>query len=181
VINQQNEEEGTLRERAAAIRLVVFDVDGVLTDGKLLLGPGGEEFKMFHVHDGLGLVMLRESGIEVAVISSRESRVVAERMADLGIEYVFQGRGDKRSALASLLTSLQLPAQQVAYVGDDLVDLPPMGEVGLAIAVANARPQVKQRAHWVTGARGGDGAAREVCEMLLQARGLLDAYSQRHA
>lgn len=166
--------------RAAAVRLLVLDVDGVLTDGRLLLGPGGQEFKIFHVHDGLGLVMLRESGVEVAVISSRDSPVVAERMAALGIEYVYQGRTDKRAALSSLMTEMGVDAASTAYVGDDLVDLPAMAQAGLAIAVANARPEVLARAHWITTARGGEGAVREICEMLLEAKGLRNASLRRY-
>jgi 3-deoxy-D-manno-octulosonate 8-phosphate phosphatase (KDO 8-P phosphatase) len=161
--------------RAAAIRLAVFDVDGVLTDGGLLLGPAGEEYKVFHVHDGLGLVMLRESGFKVAVISSRSAPVVAERMAALGIEHVFQGRDDKRAVLLELAERLGVEPADVAYVGDDLADLPAMAAAGLPIAVADAHPRVRERAQWVTRKPGGRGAVREVCEMLLEAQQLLEA------
>lgn len=165
---------------AADIRLAVFDVDGVLTDGGLLLGPGGQEFKVFHVHDGLGLVLLREAGFQVAVISSRRSAVVAERMSALGIEHVFQGESDKRAVLRELLRRLGVTPAQTAYVGDDLVDLAPMAEVGLPIAVADAHPAVRERARWVTQKAGGQGAAREVCEMLLAAQGLFEARLVRY-
>jgi 3-deoxy-D-manno-octulosonate 8-phosphate phosphatase (KDO 8-P phosphatase) len=166
--------------RAADIRLAVFDVDGVLTDGGLLLGPTGEEYKVFHVHDGLGLVMLRESGLKVAVISSRSAPVVAERMAALGIEHVFQGRDDKRAALLDLAERLGVSPAAIAYTGDDLVDLPAMAAAGLSIAVADAHPRVRESAHWVTQKPGGRGAAREVCEMLLEAQGLLQARFARY-
>jgi 3-deoxy-D-manno-octulosonate 8-phosphate phosphatase (KDO 8-P phosphatase) len=161
-------------KKAAAVRLAVFDVDGVLTDGSLILGSGGEEHKSFHVHDGLGLVMLREAGINVAVISARSSAIVAERMASLGIEFVYQGREDKRASITSLMQDLGMQPGQTLFVGDDLLDLPAMRAAGLAIAVANAHPFVQEHADWVTTRRGGRGAVREVCELLLRAQGRLD-------
>lgn len=160
--------------KAAAVRLAVFDVDGVLTDGRLILGSGGEEHKSFHVHDGLGLVMLREAGINVAVISARSSAIVAERMASLGIEFVYQGREDKRASITSLMQELDMQPGQTLFVGDDLLDLPAMRVAGLAIAVANAHPFVQEHSDWVTTRRGGQGAVREVCELLLRAQGRLD-------
>ena len=161
-------------DKAAAIRLAVFDVDGVLTDGRLILGSGGEEHKSFHVHDGLGLVMLREAGLKVAVISARSSAIVAERMASLGIEFVYQGREDKHASLSGLLQELDMAPEQTAFTGDDLLDLPAMSLAGLAIAVANAHPFVQEHADWVTTREGGRGAVREVCELLLRAQGRLD-------
>lgn len=160
--------------KAAAVRLAVFDVDGVLTDGRLILGSGGDEHKSFHVHDGLGLVMLRKADIRVAVISARSSPVVAERMASLGIEYVYQGREDKRATLDGLMRDLGVAPAETMYVGDDLVDLPAMGAVGLAVAVADAHPFVVEHADWVTVRAGGRGAVREACELLLRGRGRLD-------
>ena len=167
--------------RAAGIRLAVFDVDGVLTDGGLVLGPEGEEYKVFHVRDGLGLVMLREAGLKVAVISARSAPVVAERMAALGIEHVAQGRDDKRVALLELADRLGVKPAEIAYVGDDLVDLPAMAVAGLPIAVADAHPKVLESAKWVTRRTGGRGAAREVCEMLLDAQGLLEERIARYS
>lgn len=161
-------------EKAAKIRLAVFDVDGVLTDGGLILGNNGEEHKIFHVHDGLGLVMLKKSGMQVAVISSRSSRVVSDRMASLGIEYVQQGKDDKGEALLSLTKNLAVDAAETLYAGDDLIDLPAMTRAGLAVAVADAHPLVKERAAWVTSRPGGHGAVREICELLLKATGRLD-------
>jgi len=166
--------------RAAGIRLVVFDVDGVLTDGGLVLGPQGEEYKVFHVRDGLGLVMLREAGLKVAVLSARSAPVVAERMAALGIEHIEQGRDDKRAALLELADRIGVKPAEIAYVGDDLVDLPAMAVAGLPIAVADAHPKVLEVAQWVTRRTGGRGAAREVCEMLLEAQGLLAARIARY-
>ena len=162
-------------EMARHIALAVFDVDGVLTDGGLVLGEDGAEFKIFHVRDGQGLVMLRDSGCRVAVITARNSKVVAERMHSLGIEHVYQGQNHKGRALDELMQKLELKTQQTAYVGDDLLDLPAMKRAGLAIAVADAHPAVKAQAHWVTTARGGHGAVREVCEFIMEAQGKLQA------
>lgn len=156
------------------IQLAVFDVDGVLTDGGLILGNNGEEHKIFHVHDGLGLVMLRKSGMHVAVISARSSRVVSERMASLGIEYVQQGQDDKGEALLSLTQKLKIDIADTLFAGDDLIDLPAMTRAGVSIAVADAHPLVKEHADWVTNRTGGHGAAREICELLLKATGKLD-------
>ena len=161
-------------KKAAAIKLAVFDVDGVLTNGQLILGESGNEYKCFHVRDGHGLVMLLESGCQIAVITARTSNIVAERMAHLGIKYVYQGEKDKGARLLSLLEELSLSTEQVAYVGDDVIDLPAMRRVGLAIAVNDAHPLVREHAHWVTENRGGQGAVREVCETIMQAQGSFD-------
>ena len=162
-------------ERAARVRLAVFDVDGVLTDGKLWYGADGRELKAFHVHDGLGLKRLRSNGIEVAIITARLSHVVADRMAELGIAHVYQDQKDKRTCLGQLLHALKLSPGQAAYTGDDLPDLAAMQDVGLAIAVANAHVWVRARAHWRTQLAGGEGAAREVSDLLLAAQGKADA------
>ena len=160
-------------KKAAGIKLVVFDVDGVLTDGSLILGENGNEYKIFHVRDGQGLVMLRDSGCKVAVITARSSRIVAERMQSLGIEYVFQGQSDKGKTMDDLLAKTGIGQTQAAYVGDDFLDLPAMKKAGLAIAVADAHPAVREQADWVTTAPGGRGAAREVCELIMQSQSTL--------
>jgi 3-deoxy-D-manno-octulosonate 8-phosphate phosphatase (KDO 8-P phosphatase) len=157
--------------RAALVRLAVFDVDGTLTDGKLPYGGGGHDGRQFNVHDGLGLQSLRAHGIEVALITARQSQAVAMRAADLGLRHVFQAQADKRACLLALLASLQLQPHEACYVGDDLPDLRPMRVAGLAVAVANAHPWLLAHAHWQTTRLGGDGAAREVCDLLLQAQG----------
>lgn len=167
--------EKELLEKAANIQLAVFDVDGVLTNGQLILGESGDEYKAFHVRDGHGLVMLLESGCHIAVITARSSNIVAERMASLGIRYVYQGEKDKGARLMSLIDELGIQREQVAYTGDDVIDLPAMTKVGLPIAVADARPEVKEYADWVTKERGGQGAAREVCELIMKAQGKFDA------
>lgn len=160
--------------KAARIRLVIFDVDGVLTDGSLFLGDDGQEYKAFNSRDGHGMKMLQSNGVTIAIITGRSSQVVSHRMASLGIEHVYQGARDKAPAYADLRDKLGLEDSQVAYVGDDVVDLPVMRKVGLAIAVQDAHDMVKKHAHWQTPSRGGRGAARDVCEMLLEAQGKLD-------
>lgn len=166
--------------KATQIELVILDVDGVLTDGRLYLGNDGNEYKAFHIRDGHGIKMLLAAGVEIAIISGRHAASVERRMADLGIRYAYLGVEDKLSAFNSLLVRLGLLAEQVAYVGDDLIDLPVMTRVGLAIAVRDADPFVKQHAHWQTPSPGGCGAVREVCELLLEARGQLAVLRDRY-
>jgi 3-deoxy-D-manno-octulosonate 8-phosphate phosphatase (KDO 8-P phosphatase) len=161
--------------RAARIKLVAFDIDGVMTDGGLHYTDDGHELKTFNVQDGLGIVLLKRAGIEVAIITGRTSNVVACRANDLGVEHVFHGVGDKGSVSAGLLQKLGLKWDELAFMGDDLIDLPAMTRCGLAIAPANARPVVKERAHLITEASGGKGAVREAIEFILGAQGKLDA------
>jgi 3-deoxy-D-manno-octulosonate 8-phosphate phosphatase (KDO 8-P phosphatase) len=165
-----------LLNRARAIRLAVFDVDGVMTDGRLYLSDDGIETKTFHTRDGLGLKALMGHGIEVAVITARQSRLVARRMQELGIRHLMQGREDKRAAIDSLLESLSIQPSETAYTGDDLVDWPAMGRCGLKCAPADACPWIREHADFVTDLGGGRGAVREVCELILDARGELAAW-----
>lgn len=162
-------------QRARDIKLVVFDVDGVLTDGRLYLDDDGRQYKAFHSHDGQGLRMLINSGVRVGVLTGRDSGVVEHRMRDLGIDLVIQGQREKFPAFAALLDRAGVTAAQAAFVGDDIVDLPPMRAARLAIAVANAHPLVIEHAHWKTTCTGGLGAARETCEFIMRAQGTLDA------
>lgn len=159
-----------VNERAAGVELAVFDVDGVFTDGRLYYGARGEQLKAFHVRDGHGIKLLLRHGVQVAVISGRRSPAVTQRMRELKIRHLFQGRDDKLPVLNTLLRKLKLGWQQIACVGDDIVDLPLLESAGLAIAVADAQPELRAHAHYVTGARGGEGAVREVCDLLLAAR-----------
>jgi 3-deoxy-D-manno-octulosonate 8-phosphate phosphatase (KDO 8-P phosphatase) len=166
-------------QRAARIKLACFDVDGVLSDGKLGYGEDGREYKAFHVHDGLGLKLAREAGIEVALVTARSSPIVAARGIELGLRHVHQGQRDKRACVETLRAELGLDWQAIAYTGDDLPDLACMQRAGLAVAVANAHPWVLERAHWRTRLPGGHGAAREVCDLLLQAQHRTDAVLAR--
>jgi len=165
--------------RAAKIRLAVFDVDGTLTDGRLWYAEDGHEIKVFHVHDGLGLKRLQAHGVQVALITARISHPVALRAEELDIAHVYQGQGDKRACLLELLDALHLQPEQVAFTGDDLPDLAPMRMAGLAVAVANAHPWIAEQAHWQTRQQGGEGAAREVCDLILLAQGKSDAERER--
>ena len=164
--------------RAAEIKLVVFDVDGVLTDGRLLLGDNGVEYKAFHSRDGHGMKMLARTGVELAIITGRRSQLVAERMASLGITHVHQGHASKLPVFDKLIDELGLSESEAAYVGDDVVDLGIMARVGLAVAVANAHPLVLERAHWQTRNEGGRGAARDVCDLIMHAQGTLEGMHQ---
>lgn len=162
-------------KKAQIVKLVVFDVDGVLTDGSLYLTEAGEEIKAFNSKDGHGMKMLQQSGVDIAIITGRTSSIVSHRMQELGVKHVYQGKKDKLPAFNELLEKTGLTAEEVAYVGDDIVDLPVMSRAGLAITVADGHEFVKQHAHWKTRSKGGRGAAREVCELIMQAHGRLDA------
>ncbi len=162
-------------EIAKRIKLVIFDVDGVLTDGGIFISDDGQETKVFNSRDGHGMKMLQASGVNVAIITGRMSKVVEHRMAELEIKHVYQGRPNKLPALNELLNLLSIAADETAYVGDDVVDLPILIRVGLAICVHDAHPLVKSHAHWITANSGGRGAAREVCEMIMKSQGALDA------
>ena len=160
--------------RAGQIRLLVCDVDGVLSDGRIYMGNQGEEFKTFHTKDGFGLKALRDIGIEVGIITGRNSRIVSDRMAALGIEHLYQGQGAKLPAFQDLLDVLGLEANQAAYIGDDVIDIPVMQASCLGVAVADAHPLTQRAARYITRLRGGEGAVREVCDLLLQANQALD-------
>lgn len=161
--------------RAAGVRLMIFDVDGILTDGSLHYGPDGEVMKTFNVLDGHGIKLLQRAGVAAALISARQSRIVARRAEDLGITHVFQGAQDKRVAFARLLEATGHSAEQCGFIGDDVIDLPILLQVGFAASVPNAHPEVRARVHYVTQATGGSGAARELCDFLLRAQGVYDA------
>src|SRR5512137_1641584 len=157
-------------QRARHIRLLVLDVDGVLTDGRLHISAAGEEIKVFHVRDGSGLVAVQRAGIAVAIISGRDSGAVTRRASELGIRHVRQGVSDKGAELDQLLAELGVTAEETACVGDDTPDAPMLRRAGLAIGVADAHPALLAAAHWVTKSNGGHGAVREVCDLLLSAR-----------
>jgi 3-deoxy-D-manno-octulosonate 8-phosphate phosphatase (KDO 8-P phosphatase) len=162
-------------ERARRIRLMIFDVDGVLTDGRLWYGPSGEELKVFHSFDGHGLKMLSASGVPCALLSGRRSSAVAARAAELGIAHVLQGIDEKVQSFGELLRQHGLKPEESGYMGDELVDLPVLTRCGFACAPREAPEAVRSRAHYVASARAGRGAAREVCEFVMHAQGRLEA------
>lgn len=164
-----------LLSRARLIRLMAFDVDGVMTDGGLFLSDSGEEFKRFNSLDGHGVKMLIASGMEVAIITGRTSKCVALRAQNLGIRHVFQGVENKLEAMIGLLDKLQLTRDSAAYMGDDVVDLKVMRHVGLSVSVPEAPQLVRDHANYVTRCGGGQGAVREACELIMSAQGTLEA------
>ncbi len=161
--------------RAKNVRLAAFDVDGILTDGRLYYTDGGEEIKAFNAQDGHGIKMLKDSGVAIAIITSRTSRVVEKRARDLGIEHLFQGVANKLDTMNDLLKRLGLDMQAASYMGDDVIDLPVLRRCGLAVSVPEAPAIVRQHAHYVTRLQGGCGAAREFTEWVMQAQGTWDA------
>ena len=161
---------GAIRNRARAVRLAVFDADGVLTDGTLYIGASGEAFKAFNILDGHGVKMLQSAGVATAILSGRESEAVRRRAAELGIATIVEGASDKLAAFEKMITGLGLDPLACAYVGDDLPDLAVMQRCGFAVAVANAVDAVKSAAHYVTRAPGGRGAVREFCDLVIAAR-----------
>lgn len=165
----------TALTQAAHIKLMIFDVDGILTDGSLHFGPDGEIIKTFNVLDGHGIKMLQQSGVAAAIISARQSPIVLKRATDLGIRHVQQGIHDKRSAFEQLLKETSLSADVCGFVGDDVIDLPILMRVGFSASVPNGHPEVRSRVHYVTQAAGGRGAAREICDLILRAQGNYEA------
>ncbi|MBB71544.1 MAG: 3-deoxy-D-manno-octulosonate 8-phosphate phosphatase [Legionellales bacterium] len=163
---------------AKNIRCLILDIDGVLTDGSLYYTDEGTQFKAFHCHDGQGIKMLQQSGVEVAIITKHDSPCINVRMNALGIKHVFQGQGDKLEAYTILKHRLNLEDEHFAYLGDDLPDVPVIKKVGLGMAVNNATGRVKEFAKWQTTINGGHGAAREVCELIMTAQGTLAEMEQ---
>jgi len=177
----------TAEARARNIKVLVFDVDGVLTDGQIFvlpesLSPGarGIEFKGFSAHDGLGISLARLAGIRIGLVTKRRSQTVAIRASDLRIEFVYQGQAHKMAAINEIFAQAKITMDQLAYVGDDIVDLPVMRLCGLAIAPANARPQMKAIAHYVTPNPGGHGAGRDAIDFILNAQGVLDTVIEQY-
>ena len=169
-----------IHERARSIKLLVLDVDGVLTDGSLYYGGDGVELKAFNIQDGLGLKLLRATGVEVAIITGRTSRAVELRAENLGVAQLFQGVSDKLVVFEQLLARMKLDASAAAAMGDDLPDLPVLRRCGLAACVPEAPALVRSHAHYITERKGGSGAVREVCELLMRAQGTLEARMQQY-
>jgi 3-deoxy-D-manno-octulosonate 8-phosphate phosphatase (KDO 8-P phosphatase) len=167
--------DSVINERAGGVRLILFDVDGVLTDGTLLLHPDGSESKVFDIKDGTGIVWALKLGLTVGLLSARSSAATAQRAAQLGITLMHQGVSSKVETYEQIVDSLMLDEDQVAYMGDDILDLPVLLRVGFAAAPADAAPDVRSRVHWVAQAKGGAGAARELIELILRAQGRWDS------
>jgi 3-deoxy-D-manno-octulosonate 8-phosphate phosphatase (KDO 8-P phosphatase) len=163
--------ENEFNNRAQKIKLLLLDVDGVLTDGKLYFSNTGEELKAFHILDGHGIKQLQESGVKVGIITGRESQLVANRARELNIKILIQKSPDKLHSLHTVASQLQLELQEIAFMGDDYPDLPPLRAAGLALTVANAHPDVRTHCHWQSSKNGGEGAVREACDRLMQAQG----------
>ncbi len=176
----ENKFDKALLAKAAKIKLLICDVDGVLSDGKVYLTNQGEELKNFNIKDGLGIKLLQKSGIEVAIITGRKSAIVDFRAKELGIKYVFQGQLDKRATFNQLLLELNLLPEQVAHVGDDLPDMPLMQIAGLGISVADAYHFVSQNADWVTDNKGGEGAVRNIADLILFSQNKLSEMLQSY-
>lgn len=170
-------------KKAREIRLVISDVDGVLTTGVLLYSSNGTEIKDFHVQDGMGIKMLQQTGVQVAIITARKSEALIQRMSDLKVEHVYQGQADKVRAYEELKQNLNLTDKEIAYIGDDLPDLPLLRRVGFSVTVPNAPKIMKKHANWITKTPGGKGAVRELCELIMKAQGtyqaVIDSYLQR--
>lgn len=169
----------SLEAIAKKIKLIILDVDGVLTNGQLIWTDEPQQAKAFHVRDGLGIKLLQKAGIEIAIITGKQSHVVTARLSELGVKHVYQNVPDKLPTYLALLDKLSLSDADVAYVGDDLPDLPIMSRVALSIAVNDAYGFVKESAQWVTPTKGGFGAVRDVCDLLLSARGELEAINNQ--
>jgi 3-deoxy-D-manno-octulosonate 8-phosphate phosphatase (KDO 8-P phosphatase) len=167
--------DAVVTDRAARVRLILFDVDGVLTDGKVLLHADGSESKVFDIKDGTGIVWALKLGLTVGLLSARSSAATAQRAAQLGITLVHQGVHSKLETFEQIADSLMLEEDEVAYMGDDVLDLPVLLRVGLAAAPADAAADVRSRVHWVAAANGGAGAARELIELIVRAQGRWDA------
>ena len=169
-----------LNSRAAKIKYLILDVDGVLTDGRIVLGNYGDELKFFDIHDGHGVVMLGRAGVRTLIVSGRKSRINLKRAKEMRVLKVYQNAFDKLKILEKILKKYRVNPEEICYVGDDLIDLPVLSHVGLAVAVRNAVEEVRVAAHYVTEKSGGRGAVREVTDLLLKARGSWDEQTARY-
>ncbi|MGR5178224.1 3-deoxy-manno-octulosonate-8-phosphatase KdsC [Vibrio parahaemolyticus] len=163
-------------EKAANIQLLICDVDGVFSDGLIYMGNQGEELKTFHTRDGYGIKALMSAGVQVAIITGRRSQIVENRMTALGISLIYQGQDDKVAAYQDICQKLAIPAEQTAYIGDDLIDWPVMEQVGLSVCVADGHPLLAKKATHVTTIPGGRGAVREICDLILESKGELELH-----
>ena len=167
-------------ERAKKVKLVILDIDGVMTDGRIIYSIYGDELKFFDVTDGFGITLLRRAGIRTAIITAKKSRIVKMRAKDMKVNYVYQGFRDKLAALNKILRKTRLKAEEICFIGDDLIDMPVLKRAGLAVAVPNAVEEVRQQAHFTTSKTGGRGAVREICDLILKAQGKWDAVTSKY-
>jgi 3-deoxy-D-manno-octulosonate 8-phosphate phosphatase (KDO 8-P phosphatase) len=165
----------SLEERAKKIKVVVFDVDGVMTDGGLMLGDDALEYKTFHSQDGLGMKLLKNTGIKMGIVTGRKSKLVLKRAENIGICHIYQGVENKLEAFYALIKDLDVLPEECVFMGDDVIDIPPMRRCGLAVTVPHAMPLVKEYAHYTTSREAGHGAVRELCELIMKAQGTFDA------
>jgi 3-deoxy-D-manno-octulosonate 8-phosphate phosphatase (KDO 8-P phosphatase) len=175
-----NEVTEAIIARAKKIKVVIFDVDGVMTDGGLMIGDDGQEYKVFHAHDGLGMKLLNKTDVKMAIITGRTSNVVRVRAETNHIEHCYQGVEDKGAAFDDLVNQLGISPEEAAFMGDDIVDIPPMRKCGLAITVPTAQSPVKEYAHYVTTNQAGKGAVREVCELIMKAQDTFDTITSKY-
>lgn len=169
-----------IKEKLKKIKMLILDVDGVMTDGRIIMDDEGREIKNFHVRDGHGLKILQRYGVKVAILTGRKSKVVEHRAKDLEIKYVYQKIYNKKEVFGEILKKHKLSADEVAFIGDDIVDVPVLKRVGFSVAVADAIDIVKNSVNYVTENKGGDGAVREICEMILQAQGKWQEIAARY-
>ena len=177
-MTRSSEYDTELLERAKRVRMLALDVDGVLTDGRLYFDNDGNELKSFSTRDGLGMRLIQKYGVELALITGRTSGIVEARARQLGIRHVYQGRNDKLNALRELVEATGIEPAEICFAGDDLLDLPVLQKVGLSVTVADAEAPVKSRVDWITEADGGRGAVREICNLIIRAKGLEDRILQ---
>ena len=169
-----------LKDRARKIKMFIMDVDGVLTDGRIILGSQGEEFKSFHVQDGVGITLAHRAGLKTAIISARPSEATTRRAKELGMNDVYQVEDSKEEAYEKILRDYHLKDEEVAYLGDDLHDGPLLKRAGLAVSVPNGRDEIKEVTHWTTKAAGGRGAVREVIEAILKSQGKWEEVTKKY-
>ncbi len=164
---------------ASNIQMLILDVDGILTDGRIVYTSAGEQVQAFHVHDGFGIKLLMKSGVDVVLLSARGGTALEKRANELGIEALYQGKSDKLAVYEEIKGRFGVQDQYIAFMGDDWMDLPVLKKVGLAVTVADCAEAVKDQVHYITSKKGGMGAVREVCDLILEAKGMLDRYLER--
>ena len=172
--------DSAVLEKAARVKILVLDVDGVMTDGRIIYSIYGDELKFFDVQDGFGITLLNRVGIKSVIVTAKKSRIVKLRARDMRVAKAYQGHSDKLVPFGKLLRKFRVTPEEVCFIGDDLIDVPVLKRVGFAVSVPNAAPEVKQSAHYVTSKKGGRGAVRELCDLILKAQGKWEAATARY-